>query len=171
MMSIALDTSVLIGVLDARDVWHPAALRLHDALIAAQLPLVYFDCVLAEASSTLARRLREQRRVQAFTALLDRLMIEFPSEMLTWLFPDVPRLYGEIIEQMRLSAGELNFNDGLIALACRERHIRLLASFDRDFDTLTWLTRVATPEDVTAALASTTYSLPEADTSESAEQA
>jgi hypothetical protein len=104
-------------VLDARDVWHPAALRLHDALIAAQLPLVYFDCVPAEASSTLARCLREQRRVQEFTPLLDRLMIEFPSEMLTWL------------------------------------------------------TRVATPEDVTAALASTTYSLPEADTSASAEQA
>ena len=88
-----------------------------------------------------------------FTALLDRLMVEFPPEMLTWIFPDIPRLYGEIIEQMRLSAGELNFNDGLIALACRARHIQLLASFDRDFDTLTWITRVATPDDVTAARA------------------
>jgi predicted nucleic acid-binding protein len=171
MTSVALDTSMLIGMLDVRDVWHAAALHLHDAVIAAQLPLVYFDCTLAEASSTLARRLREQRRVPEVTVLLDRLMVEFPPEMLTWIFPDIPRLYGEIIEQMRLSAGELNFNDGLIALACRERHIRLLASFDRDFDTLPWLRRVATPEDVTAALASTTHPPPEADTLESAEQA
>lgn len=162
-MIVALDTSVLIGVLDVRDVWHPAAIRLHDTLIAVQLPLVYFDCVLAEASSTLARRLREQRREQELTELLDRLMAEFPPEMLTWLFPDVPRLYRQIMEQIQASAGELNFNDGLIALACRERHIRLLASFDRDFDSLAWLTRVATPDDVAAALAATVNSTPEAD--------
>jgi predicted nucleic acid-binding protein len=61
-MLVAIDTSVLIGVLDARDVWHPAALRLHNALLAVRLPLVYFDCVLAEASGTVARRMREQRR-------------------------------------------------------------------------------------------------------------
>jgi predicted nucleic acid-binding protein len=152
-MLVAIDTSVLIGVLDAHDVWHAAALRLHDALLVARLPLVYFDCVLAEASSTLARRLREQRRAQELPGLLERLRAEFPPEQLTWLFPDVPRFYGDILEQMRRSAGELNVNDGLIALACRERQIRLLASFDGDFYTLTWVTRVATPDDVAAALA------------------
>jgi predicted nucleic acid-binding protein len=152
-MLVAIDTSVLIGVLDARDVWHGAALRLHDALLAMRLPLVYFDCVLAEASSTVARRLREQRRESELPGLLEQLRAEFPPERLTWLFPDVPRLYGQIMEQMHQSAGELNFNDGLIALACRERQIRLLASFDGDFDTLTWVTRVATPDDVAAALA------------------
>jgi predicted nucleic acid-binding protein len=146
-MLVAIDTSVLIGVLDARDVWHAAALRLHDTLLAERLPLVYFDCVLAEASSTLARRLREQRRAQELPGLLERLRAEFPPEQLTWLFPDVPRFYGEILEQMRLSAGELNFNDGLIALA--------------------WLTRVATPGDVTAALAANRP--PAADAPESAE--
>ena len=52
---------------------------------------------------------------------------------------------------MRTSDGELNFNDGLIALACRERQIRLLASFDQDFDRLPWLIRVATPAEVVAA--------------------
>jgi predicted nucleic acid-binding protein len=166
-MLVAIDTSVLIGVLDARDVWHAAALRLHDALLAARLPLVYFDCVLAEASSTLARRLREQRRAHELPGLLEQLRTEFPPERLTWLFPDVPRLYGQIIEQMRQSAGELNFHDGLIALACRERQIRLLASFDRDFDTLAWVTRVATPDEVTAALAA--LRPPAADAPESAD--
>jgi predicted nucleic acid-binding protein len=168
-MLVALDTSVLIGVADARDVWHPAALRLHDALLAARLPLIYFDCVLAEASSTLTRRLREQRRNQELTGLLKWLLAACPPEQLTWLFPDVPRLYGQIMEQIRVSAGELHFNDGLIALACRERQIRLLASFDPDFDALPWLTRVATPDDVAAALAAPTP--PEADTPGSPEHA
>jgi hypothetical protein len=51
---------------------------------------------------------------------------------------------------MRTSDGELNFNDGLIALACRERQVQLLASFDRDFDRIPWLIRVATPAEVAA---------------------
>jgi hypothetical protein len=55
--------------------------------------------------------------------------------------------------------GELHFQDGLIALACRERQIRLLASFDRDFDRLSWLTRIATPAEVVGA----TPAIPESD--------
>jgi hypothetical protein len=47
--------------------------------------------------------------------------------------------------------GELHFHDGLMALACRERQRRLLASVDRDCDRLAWLTRVATPAEVVGA--------------------
>jgi hypothetical protein len=55
--------------------------------------------------------------------------------------------------------GELHVHDGLMALACRERQIRLLASSDRDCDRLSWLTRVATPAEVVGA----TPSIPESD--------
>jgi hypothetical protein len=44
--------------------------------------------------------------------------------------------------------GELHCHDGRMALACRERQRRLLASFDRDSDRLSWLTRVAMPAEV-----------------------
>jgi predicted nucleic acid-binding protein len=151
MTLVAIDTSVLIGLVDARDVWHSAALQLQTALRTAQLAPVHFDCTVAEALSTLARRLREQRRAQELSGLFARIETTLPPEQLTWLFPDVPRLYGQIIALMRTSDGELNFNDGLIALACRERQIRLLASFDQDFDRLPWLIRVATPAEVAAA--------------------
>jgi len=140
MTLVAIDTSVLIGLIDARDVWHSAALQLQAALRAAQLAPVHFECTVAEALSTLARRLREQRRVQELPGLFDRIEATLPPEQLTWVFPDVPRLYQQILALMRTSEGELNFNDGLIAFACRERQIRLLASFDRDFDRLPWLT-------------------------------
>jgi predicted nucleic acid-binding protein len=159
MTLVAIDTSVLIGLIDARDVWHRAALQLEAALRAARLAPVHFECTVTEALSTLARRLREQRRVQELPALFDRIEATLPREQLTWLFPDVPRLYQQILALMHTSEGELNFNDGLIALACRERQIRLLASFDRDFDRLSWLTRVATPAEVVVAAPS----LPESD--------
>jgi predicted nucleic acid-binding protein len=43
----------------------------------------------------------------------------------------------------------LNFNDALIALACRERSISAIASFDADFDAIAWLKRLHLPADVT----------------------
>jgi hypothetical protein len=55
--------------------------------------------------------------------------------------------------------GELHVHDGLMALACRERQRRLLASVDRDVDRLAWLTRVATPAEVVGA----PPSIPESD--------
>ena len=51
---------------------------------------------------------------------------------------------------MRSSSGALNFNDAIIALACRERGIPAIASFDADFDPIPWLRRLARPEDVTS---------------------
>jgi predicted nucleic acid-binding protein len=73
MTLVAIDTSVLIGLIDARDVWHHAALQLQTALRAAQLAPVHFDCTVAEALSALARRLREQRRAHELLGLFDRL--------------------------------------------------------------------------------------------------
>ncbi len=109
MTLVAIDTSVLIELVDARDVWHSAALQLQTALRAAQLAPVHFDCTVAEALSTLARRLREQRRAQELPGLFDRIEVSLPPAQLTWLFPDVPRLYGQVIALIRTSEGELNF--------------------------------------------------------------
>jgi predicted nucleic acid-binding protein len=64
------------------------------------------------------------------------------------VLPDVPALYAEILDQVRATGGALNFNDALIALSCRQREIPLLASFDRDFDQVQWLQRIAEPADL-----------------------
>jgi predicted nucleic acid-binding protein len=60
----------------------------------------------------------------------------------------VPDFYPQALDLIRSSSDELNFNDALIALACRGRDIRAIASFDADFDQVTWLRRVAEPADV-----------------------
>lgn len=105
---------------------------------------------MAEAISVATRRLHEKNLTAEVGALLDRLNNRVPPDMITWILPDVPRLYTEALALMRSSAGALNFNDALIALACRERGIPAIASFDPDFDQVTWLRRLARPEDVTA---------------------
>jgi predicted nucleic acid-binding protein len=139
---IILDTSVLLGLFDRQDVWHGPATVLTQALERAKWTLFYFDCVLAEMISILARRLHEKRRDADLGDLLAQIMTRCPPERITWILPDVPLLYVEIMEQVRASGGELNFNDILIALSCRNRGISHIASFDRDFDHLPWLQRV-----------------------------
>ena len=108
---------------------------------------LYFDCVAAESISVAARRLHEKGLSTEVEALLDRLNDQVTSDAITWILPDVPRLYPEVLTLIRSSSGALNFNDALIALACRERGIAAIASFDADFDEVPWLQRLAHPED------------------------
>jgi len=139
---------VLVGLINPRDLWRGRALALRDALLATGADLLYFDCVVTESISAAARRLHEKGRLAEVEALLDRLNTQVPDDTITWVLPDVPHLYPEVLDLIRSSSGALNFNDALIALACRERNIPAIASFDADFDQVAWLRRLARPEDV-----------------------
>jgi predicted nucleic acid-binding protein len=147
-LQIAIDSSILVALLNPSDLWHAQALALRDALLGTDATLVYFDCVVAESISAVARRLHEKGRGAEVKGLLELLEAQVPRDLLTWILPDVPRLYSEVLDLIHTSSGELNFNDALIALACRERDIPALISFDPDFDRLSWLRRVAAPDDL-----------------------
>lgn len=148
MIQIGIDTSVLVGLLDPKDVWHGPAMALQQAFKRHGAHVAVFDCVLAEAISTMARRIREQRRSADLDQLLGQIASDYRQEDILWVSPDIPALYAEIIGLVRSSRGELNFNDALIALSCRYRSIPFLTSFDRDFDQVRWLKRVAQPGDL-----------------------
>ena len=107
---------------------------------------VIFDCVLAEAISTLSRRLHEKRRSATLSQTIALLRSEYPDSHITWLYPQVSNQYDEILRLVIETNGALNFNDALIALACLDRKIPLIASFDSDFDQVEWLTRVSSAE-------------------------
>jgi predicted nucleic acid-binding protein len=147
-MQVVIDSSVLVGLLVPNDVWHSQADTLWQAIESAGHTGIYFDCVAAEAVSVAARRLHEKNLSAEVDTLLDRLNSQVPRATITWILPDAPRLYSEALGLLRSSAGALNFNDALIALACREREIPAIASFDGDFDPVTWLRRLAHPEDL-----------------------
>lgn len=147
-MKVALDSSVLVGLINPGDLWLDRAVALRRALLDDKAELYYFDCVVAESISVVVRRLHEKGHRTDVEALFDRLDVHIPADAITWILPDVPRLYPEIISLIRSSLGALNFHDAIIALACRERGIPAIASFDADFDQVTWLRRLARPEDV-----------------------
>lgn len=146
--SVAIDTSVLVGLINPQDIWHGPAQQLQQALQAQETAVILFDCVIAEAASVIVRRLHEKKRFTAVNAFLQQLHEQYPAKSLTWIFPHVNNFYADILTLMRRSNGALNFNDALIALACRQRNIPAIASFDTDFDTIPWLTRLSPPKGV-----------------------
>ncbi|MCP4358956.1 MAG: type II toxin-antitoxin system VapC family toxin [Chloroflexi bacterium] len=145
---IVIDTSFLMGLLDLQDIWHKPATELHKSLKKQNFELVFFDCVLAETISILSRRIHEKRRTADLDDLIDIILTEYPIQDATWILPEAPHLYEQVVDLVRKSDGELNFNDALIALVCRDNNIPLLASFDRDFDNVSWLQRIANPSDL-----------------------
>ena len=145
-MRVAIDTSVLVALLVPDDTWHSHAASLVNALRQNQASVVYFDCVIAEALSTATRRLHERRLHDQILVVLQRFRQELPTTAVTWVLQDVQRLYESILALVEQSNGALNFHDALIALACRERDINAIASFDPDFDLIPWLTRLASPD-------------------------
>lgn len=147
-MKVVIDSSALVALLVPNDLWHDQAIATWEAVKAKGHTGLYFDCVVAESISAAARRLHEKGLSAEVQALLDRLDDQVPRDAITWILPDAPRLYPEALELIRSSSGALNFNDALISLACRERGIPAIASFDDDFDEIAWLRRLACPEDL-----------------------
>jgi predicted nucleic acid-binding protein len=145
---IAVDTSVLVGFLSTRDSLHAQAVALVQSLSDAACDGVYFDCVVGEALSVMARRGEEQRRQQDFEATLDKLLAYIPREQITWVSAQMAEKFIAITQLMREHQGALNFNDALIARACAEYGIAHIASFDADFDRVAGLRRVASVETV-----------------------
>jgi predicted nucleic acid-binding protein len=142
---VLVDTNVLVALIDARDTWHASAQALREALKATAVSLVYCDIVVNETIGVLARRAQEQRRVDQFTGLIDALLRQVPTEAIVWLSFETQRLYARVIELVRTTSGDLNFHDALIALGGQLLGVDIIASFDRDYDQVAWLTRVGTP--------------------------
>ncbi|MCP5097890.1 MAG: type II toxin-antitoxin system VapC family toxin [Chloroflexi bacterium] len=143
---VAIDTSLLVGLINPSDVWSNKAYKLQQMMQENQVQIILFDCVFAEATSVIVRRLHEKKRYSDVDVLINKLSAQFPVDALTWIFPQVANFYPEILNLMRSSQGALNFNDALIALACQASNIPAIASFDADFDTIPWLKRLSLPE-------------------------
>lgn len=147
-IAIGLDTSFVIGLLDERDIWHVPASQVYAEILARSAQIMVFDCVLAESVSTSARRVHEKRCTVDWKSLFERVRVKFPTKSISWLYPEVPAVYDQVVMLVEQTAGELNFNDALIALACQQRGIKFLVSFDADFDRIEWLKRIAQPADL-----------------------
>jgi predicted nucleic acid-binding protein len=145
---VVIDASLLVGLIYTEDVWHSRAKVLWTTLKEAGYTCIYFDCIVGEAISASMRRLHEKKRLSDIKPLLVRLNTFVPMSSVTWILPGMQQFYPKILDLMESSGGALNFNDALIALACRERKIDMIASFDADFDQVSWLRRVTKAEEI-----------------------
>jgi len=145
---IAVDSNALVALIDANDTWHNNAQATFSALRLQQFQPVYFDCVMNETINVLGRRTTEQGRSNQLPTLLSNLVNRVPVDRITWASQDTQRFYPDIIQMVLQHNGELNFHDALIALACQDLDVPFLFSFDRDFDAISWLTRIGEPGDI-----------------------
>jgi len=106
---VVIDTNVLVALVDACDTLHTHAQALGEALVARESLLVYYDVIINEAISVLARRAQEQRRTHQFTDLLDGLLHQVPTEVIVWLSSETPRLYSQVIDLVRTTSGAFTF--------------------------------------------------------------
>jgi predicted nucleic acid-binding protein len=141
--TIAIDTNVLVALVDENDTWHQRAIAIREAVRSSSARVVYFDCIINETIAVIERRVEEQKRSEQFEVLLDRLMSNVPVGGITWASAAVERLFDETVSICREHQGRLNFHDALMALVCRELKVVHILSFDRDFDEIAWLTRLA----------------------------
>lgn len=91
----------------------------------------------------MGRRFEERGRTNEFGEVLRKLKKLVPGRLITWVYPRVPELYRAILNLVEEHKGKLNFHDALIALVSKEMEIEYIVSFDRDFDEIEWLRRIA----------------------------
>lgn len=145
---VVVDANALVAIYDCRDKWHQKAVEIFSKLESGNFTSVYFDCVMNESISVLARRTEEQDRADDFQNVLEYFLNQIPEEMIEWVSTETQRLYQEVVSLVRDTDGELNFHDALIAIRCRELKIKLIFSFDRDFDRVEWLYRIGELSDI-----------------------
>lgn len=148
--SAVVDTSYLVALVDSRDSLHPAALVLRRSLEEAAVRPVFFEILVGEAISVLARRCAERRRAESVSLLLADLRRMIPTESLTWVGHEMRTWWEEVLMRVEGSQGGIDLNDSLTISAARAAGLGAVISFDPDFDGLPELVRLSTPESVQA---------------------
>jgi predicted nucleic acid-binding protein len=148
MTNAIADSNFIIALVDKRDKWRQQALTLQNALKEENAELVYLDCIINETISVLGRRLEEKGRSNEFETVLERIEEIVPPEDITWIYPEVRKLYREILNLVKAYNGSLNFHDALIIVAAKQMKTPLIISFDKDFDQVEGIKRIKHPSDL-----------------------
>jgi predicted nucleic acid-binding protein len=147
MNEIVIDANFLVALLDGDDSFHTKATEI-EMMIPIETPRLYFDVVVSESLSVLARRSEERKRIFSFREKVRMLQIKLPYSNISWVSVLIQTYYSEILELMTHHNGKLNFNDALIVVYMKKNNLQFIASFDSDFDDVAWVQRISTPSDI-----------------------
>ena len=151
MIKAIVDSNFIIALVDKKDKWREQALTLQNALKNQYAELIYLDCIINETISVVGRRLEEKGRSDEFETVLEKIEEIVPPENITWIYPEVRRLYREILNVVKAYNGSLNFHDALIIVAAKEMKTTSIVSFDKDFDQVEGIKRIKKPSDLKGA--------------------
>ena len=146
MPQIIIDTRMLVPRLDARDALRQPAMALWSALEQGHWEVLVFDCVANETISVLCRRFIERQQHADWPAAFARFQEFCRQHALYWSSGRVESLFSTILDLIDQHAGRLNFHDALIVLEAQHLGVPYIASFDRDFDAVTGLQRISSPD-------------------------
>ncbi len=142
MNKVIIDTNVLVGLYDKKDVWHKQAKKLIQRFKETFLDLIIPDCVVNETFTVLARRLSERKDKKILVTTLKRVKATFPKSRITNSYQLIETKYDALIDRIIKSNGKINFHDALIITFAINQSIPFIASFDEDFDGITGVTRI-----------------------------
>jgi len=145
MTKAILDSNFLIALIDEKDKWRKTAISIQKVLKKKKARLVYLDCAVNETISVIAKRFEEKGRSHEFASALQKIEQAIPTESISWMYPEVRRLYPNILAVIKEHKGQLNFHDALMVLAAREMGISHIVSFDQDFDEVEGIERIGRP--------------------------
>ncbi len=80
---IIIDTNVIVGLYDEKDVWHRQAKCLMEYFKKVSLDLVLLDCIVNETFTVLARRLREAKRQASLISTFKKLKEDISNDKIT----------------------------------------------------------------------------------------
>lgn len=134
---IVVDTNILVALLDIKDVHHSKALKLIKKLEDEERDLLLIDCILKEVYTVLARRCLE--RGYKFSEAVSKVKKDLEGFEIIKAYLFVNKIHDDILELMVKTDGRLNYHDALISIVMKEKEIREIATFDRDFKEVKWL--------------------------------
>ena len=137
MSKIVVDTNVLVALLDSKDVHHQKAVRLAQRLENEKRQILLMDCILVELYSVIARRSRE--RGYDFSLIFPQIMEIEEMYDIIMAYDYRTRLHTKALNLILLSGGALNYHDALISLVMKRKRIKQIATFDKDFATIDWV--------------------------------
>src|SRR5437667_11870473 len=117
MNNVILDTSYVVGIIDEKDTWHSRAKGIEDKLIQNRTQFVFLDCVMNEVVNVIVRRFSERKRKKEIASSIQKVVSTFPADSITWIYPEVQRLFSSIISLVVKINGLLIFHDaGIVQL-------------------------------------------------------
>jgi len=148
MIKAIADSNFIIALVDKKDKWREQALHLQNALKKENAEFIYLDCIINKTISVVGRRLEEKGRSDEFETAFEKIAEIVPAENITWIYPEVRRLYREILNLVKAHKGCLNFHDALMILAAKEMKTPFIISFDEDFDQVEGIRRIKKPSEL-----------------------